>query len=96
MLTIDKFEQDPVYNTILKGNADLHAVRNIASAMASFKVLKRDGTTPFMTVDLEQAQEMFPELKSENSPAVLIFDNKSLILKSYELREGKDFLKSLD
>jgi hypothetical protein len=55
-------------------------------------------TTPnsrFITIilKLENAQRDYPELNIERAPAVMVFNHEDMVLKTYSMKEAKEFFK---
>lgn len=95
MLAVDKYEQDKNNKSILKGNEELRTVINLTNSIPGFKLV-RNVEVPVLTItNLEYVQEMYPELVVEHSPAVMVFDNKEMIFKSYDMKEVREFLREL-
>ncbi len=46
-------------------------------------------------VNLDDAQKRYPKLNIEEAPAVMVFDNKELILKTYDLNEAVEYMQSI-
>jgi hypothetical protein len=95
MLTVDNPDVHPVYETTTTPSEELREVLRYVDETL-FRHLKRTGHFPLMTyVDLEEVQTRFPKLNIEQAPSIVIFDNKGMIFKTYDMEEAKEFLKGL-
>ena len=46
-------------------------------------------------VNLDDAQVRYPKLNIEKAPAVMVFDNKEMKLKTYDINEAVEYMQSI-
>ena len=70
-----------------------NALRKIKDELDSFSV--KGETALKYIAKLDDAQKRYPKLNIEEAPAVMIFDNKEMKLKTYDLNEAVEFMQSI-
>ena len=69
------------------------AVRKIKDELRNLSV-EGESSLKYVT-DLDNAQKRYPKLNIEEAPAVMIFDNEEMKLRTYDLNEAVEFMQSI-